>query len=86
MYAFKGDDRIICDHATRNKGTLLRRNNLPQPRAQPVYQALRYDFVNDVAQTDRPEIFELLWVVAFWNKDYGRIINTRGMTPLVKNN
>lgn len=74
--AFKSYQGIVCDHSPRNKSTLLPRNYCIKHRPEPIHQAYRNHFINNITKAYRTKISDFNRVVFFLNQHYGGIVNS----------
>jgi len=68
MNNFMQNNRIIRSSSTRQKAALVGANNVIKNWSQSVNENFGDDFVSNIAQADRSEIFEGIWNVNLRNE------------------
>lgn len=60
MQNFISHQNIVSNEMSRDKSTLSRGDNIWEDLFQPVRHDFGYNFINNIAQTNRPEIRHFL--------------------------
>ena len=84
MNALKSDEGVVCDHSPRDESALIRRNNILQNGPESINQAFRNHFINNIAQTNRPKILQLLRELNLGDEYNARVIDPVRQDPRFK--
>ncbi|PRQ37401.1 hypothetical protein RchiOBHm_Chr4g0402191 [Rosa chinensis] len=69
--------------STWNKCTLERRNNLRKNGLHPIDDCFSNQLIENIAQTNRSIIRQLLWVLYLWDQSYQSMIDLCNGSPLI---
>ena len=56
-----GNQNVVSNASSLDKGILIGCDQLVHERFKPIDKDLRYNLINDIAQTNRPKLIKILW-------------------------
>jgi len=73
MDDFLQNNKVIRSSPTRQKAALVRANNIIKDGSETLNQDFSNDFIDNVAQTNGPEVFVSIWRIHLRNERNERV-------------